>query len=87
MIVAVKKILPTFIPEEEKAGNMDAQEAPHAQILGGTIGGILFGLIIFIVVLDFPSLVRWEFKSAISMFSISTLRLLNLCFIKQYGNR
>lgn len=50
------KIIPTFIPEEQRASELDPEEADKAEVTGTVIGIAAVSLIGVIVVLDFPSL-------------------------------
>lgn len=51
------KIVPTLIPEEQKAENKPAIEAEQAVAVGSGIGIAAIGVVVLIFVLDFPSLV------------------------------
>jgi len=51
------KIVPTLIPEEQKAENKPAIEAEQAVAVGSGIGIAAIGMVVLIFVLDFPSLV------------------------------
>lgn len=50
------KIVPTIIPENQKAKNMDPLEVEEGGYFAASLGLVVVGVIVAIVVLDLPSL-------------------------------